>query len=149
MPLRAILRRKLQDAGHGHCTRVIHGFFDDLPLPDDFADLVLACSAFTPAPAHGGEAGLAQMERVCVPGGCVAIIWPNNIGWLAAHGYEYVSFRGPMSVEFSSHKEAVELARIFYPSAADEICRRGWQRVPFEILGINPPRDVAYKTLAQ
>ncbi len=149
LPLRQILERKLAEAGHGGRARVIHGFFDDLPLPGDFADLVVACSAFTPAPAHGGEAGLSEMERVCRPGGCVAIIWPNHIDWLAAHGYQYVSFGGPMSAEFPSHHKAAELAEIFYPSAAGEIRRRGLRRVPFEVLGINPPRDLAFKTLAR
>ena len=56
-------------------------------------------------------------------------------------GYRYVSFPGPMSVEFGSYREAVELAEIFYPQAADEVRRHGWRRVPFEVLGINPPRD--------
>ncbi|HEY1322015.1 MAG TPA: class I SAM-dependent methyltransferase [Streptosporangiaceae bacterium] len=149
LPLRRILRRKLAAAGHGNRVRVIHGFFDQLPLPADFADLVVACSAFTPSPGHGGEAGLAEMERVCKPGGCVAIIWPNHLSWLAARGYEYVTFPGAMSVEFGSYAEAVELAGIFYPKGADEVRRRGSSTVPFEVLGINPPRDLAYKVLAQ
>ena len=148
-PLRRILRRKLAAAGHGDRVRVVRGFFDRLPLPDDFADLVVACSAFTPAPGHGGEAGLAEMERVCRPGGSVAIIWPNHLDWLAARGYRYVSFPGPMAVEFGSYQEAVELAEIFYPKAAREVRRRGWRRVPFEVLGLNPPRDLAFKVLAQ
>jgi SAM-dependent methyltransferase len=148
-PLRQILRRKLAAADRGDRARVIHGFFDQLPLPDDWADLVVACSAFTPDPGHGGEAGLAEMERVCRRGGCVAIIWPNNLAWLAALGYRYVCFAGPMSVEFGSYDEAVELAGIFYPGAAEEVRRRGRRRVPFEVLGINPPRDLAFKVLAQ
>jgi SAM-dependent methyltransferase len=148
LPLRRILRRKIAAADYGGRVRVIRGFFDQLPLPGDFADLVVACSAFTPSPGHGGEAGLAEMERVCKPGGCVVIIWPNHLSWLAARGYRYVSFPGPMSVEFGSHHEAVELSEIFYPRAAGEVRRRGWQRVPFEVLGINPPRDLAFKVLA-
>jgi SAM-dependent methyltransferase len=148
LPLRRILRRKLAAADHGDRGQVIHGFFDQLPLPDDFATLVVACSAFTPSKGHGGEAGLAEMERVCRPGGCVAIIWPNHLDWLDARGYTYVSFPGPMSVEFGSHHEAVELAEIFYPRAADEVRRSGLRTVPFEVLGINPPRDLAFKVLA-
>ncbi len=148
LPLRRILGRKLAAADHGDRVRVTHGFFDQLPLPDDFADMVVACSAFTPAPGHGGEAGLAEMERVCRPDGCVAIVWPNHLEWLAERGYHYVSFPGAMSVEFSSYPEAVELAGIFYPGAADEVRRLGRQTVPFEVLGINPPRDVAFKVLA-
>ncbi len=147
LPLRRILARKLAAAGHGDRVRVIPGFFDQLPLPDDFADLVVACSAFTPSSAHGGEAGLAEMERVCRPGGCVAIIWPNHLSWLAARGYQYVSFPGTMSVEFGSYAEAVELAEIFYPKGANSVRRRGERTVPFEVLGINPPRDLAFKVL--
>jgi SAM-dependent methyltransferase len=147
LPLGRILRRKLAAAAHGDRVRVIPGFFDNLPLRDDFAGLVVACSAFTPAPGHGGEAGLAEMERVCAPGGCVAIVWPNHIEWLAARGYQYVSFPGPMSVQFGSYREAVELAGIFFPEAADVVRRRRSPEVPFRVLGINPPRDLAFKLL--
>ena len=89
------------------------------------------------------------MERVCRPGGQVAIIWPNHLDWLAARGYEHVCFAGQMSAEFASHEEAVELARIFYPGAAAEVSRRGGRRLPFDILGINPPRDLAFKVVAR
>ncbi len=143
--LRQILERKLALAGHGSRARVMHGFFDDLPAASRSADLVVACSVLTPASGHGGDVGLAEMERVCRPGGCVAIVWPNNLGWLAARNYQYVSFAGPMSAEFASHDEAVELAEIFYPGAVAEIRRRGSRRVPYPLLGINPPRDLAFK----
>jgi SAM-dependent methyltransferase len=149
MPLRQILTRKLAEAEHGDRARVIHGFFDALPVASGFADLVVACSALTPAAGHGGETGLSEMERVCRPGGCVVIIWPNNLDWLAAHGYQYVCFAGPMAAEFASHQEAAELARIFYPGAAAEVRRLGHRRVPYEVLGINPPRDLAFKTVAE
>jgi SAM-dependent methyltransferase len=145
--LRQILEQKLRYAGHGYRARVMDGFFDDLPVGSGFADLVVACSVLTPAPGHGGDAGLAEMERVCRPGGCVVIVWPNNIGWLAARNYQYVSFPGPMSVEFASHHEAVELAEIFYPDAVAEVRSRGSRRVPYEVLGINPPRDLAFKVI--
>jgi SAM-dependent methyltransferase len=147
-PLRAILDRKLSQAANGSRARVMEGFFDDLPVADDCCDLVIACSAFTPAAGHGGEAGLAEMERVCRPGGCVAVVWPNNVGWLAARGYRYVSFAGEMFVEFVSRADAVELTEIFYPSAAPEMRRGGGRRVPYSALGLNPPRDVAFKVLA-
>ena len=145
--LRQILERKLAKADRGYRARVTHGFFDDLPVRSDSADLVVACSVLTPAPGHGGNVGLAEMERVCRPGGCVAVIWPNNISWLAAHGYQYESFAGPMAVEFASHREAVELAEIFYPQAVADVRGRGSRRVPYEVLGINPPRDLAFKVL--
>ena len=149
-PLRGILERKLSSADHGGRARVEHGFFDDLPVGDDYADLVVACSALTPAPGHGGEAGLAEMERVCRPSGCVVIVWPNEIPWLAAHGYRHVSFDdGEMFVEFTSHEEAVELTEIFYPRGVEEVRRRGWSRVPYEALGVNPPCDLAYKLISR
>ena len=62
--LRQVLERKLARAGHGSRARVTHGFFDDLPVPSGCADLVVACSVLTPAAGHGGDAGLAEMERV-------------------------------------------------------------------------------------
>ena len=52
-----------------------------------------------------------------------------------------------MSVEFGSYREAVELAEIFYPRGADAVRRRGSPTVPFEVLGINPPRDLVYRVL--
>jgi SAM-dependent methyltransferase len=148
-PLREILSRKLAAAGHSHHARVIDGFFDDLPLSDDYADAVIACSALTPMPGHGGEAGLAEMERVCRPGGRVVIVWPNEVRWLAAHGYRHVSFDGEMFIEFATHEEAAELIGIFYPSALGQVRRHGWRRVPYDVLGTNPPRDLAFKVIAR
>jgi SAM-dependent methyltransferase len=147
-PLREILKQKLARAEHGSRARVIHGFFDDLPVPDACAELVVACSALTPAPGHGGEAGLAEMERVCRPGGCVVVVWPNQVPWLTAHGYRYVNFDdGEMCVEFANREEAAELTEIFYPKGTDEVRRRGWRRVPYRVLGINPPCDLAFKAI--
>jgi SAM-dependent methyltransferase len=127
---------------------VTSGFFDDLPLGDDWADLVVACSALTPATGHGGEVGLEEMERVCRPEGLVVIVWPNNLDWLAAHGYGYVSFAGEMFVEFASREDAAELIEIFYPGAPAEMRGGAQRRVSYEDLGINPPRDVAFKAKA-
>ncbi len=146
-PLREILNRKLATADPTRRVRVTHGFFDDLPLADDHADVVVACSALTPTRGHGGEAGLAEMERVCRPGGLVVVVWPNEVRWLAEHGYRYVRFDGECFVEFASPEEAAELIAIFYPNAIAEICRRGLQRVPYDVLGTNPPRDLAYKVI--
>jgi SAM-dependent methyltransferase len=154
-PLREILARKLERqvalcvaSGHQPAqVRVIGGFLDALPVADRSAELVVACSVVTPEPSHGGSPGLVEMERVCTSQGMVLIIWPNHPEWLSAHGYRYLSFGGDMAMEFASITEAIELARIFYPQAVDEIRRRGDRRVPYEILGVNPPRDLAYKTI--
>ena len=128
-------------------TRIISGFFDALPLADQSAEMVVACSALTPEPAHGGDRGLAEMERVCAAGGMVVIVWPNHPEWLAAHGFRYLSFPGPMTMDFASATEAVELATIFYPHAVAEIKARGERQVPYDLLGVNPPRDLAYRTI--
>ncbi|MBV9422686.1 MAG: class I SAM-dependent methyltransferase [Solirubrobacterales bacterium] len=148
-PLRNILSRKLARAAQGCRADVTPGFFDELPVGDDCAELVVTCSAFTPAWGHGGEAGLAEMERVCAPGGLVVIVWPNNVSWLEAHGYGYVSFAGEMFVEFGSVQDAAELSEIFYPKAAAEVMRCGLRRVSYEMLGINPPRDLSFKVMAE
>jgi SAM-dependent methyltransferase len=147
-PLREILSQKLSRAAHGNRVRVTPGFFDDLPVADDWSDLVVTCSALTPEARHGGDAGLAEMERICRPGGSVVIVWPNNLGWLADRGYRYVSFAGEMLVEFVSPEEAAELTEIFYPDAAALGPGDGRPQVPYEALGINPPRDVAFKVMA-
>jgi len=148
-PFRKILERKLAQTEHGCSAGVIHGFFDDLPVPDDSADVVAVCSAFTSTPAHGGDAGLAEMERVCRPGGCVVIVWPLSAEWLATRGYRHLSFPGEMFVEFSSVVEAAEPTEIFYPAAAPEVRRNRWRRVPFRALGTEPPRDLAYKVMPE
>jgi SAM-dependent methyltransferase len=144
-PMRQILQRKLEAAGLEGRVRVVPGFFDALPAPDAWAELVVACSALTPEPAHGGDVGLQEMERCCRPGGRVAIVWPNHLGWLAHRGYQYRSFPGDMSMTFASLEEALELANVFYPRAVPEIRRRGKATVPYGVLGVHPPRDVAFK----
>jgi SAM-dependent methyltransferase len=147
-PLRARLIERLARAQYGDRATTIDGFFDDLPLPDDWADLVVACSAFTPDAGHGGEVGLAEMERICRPGGRVAIVWPNNLGWLQSRGYRYVSFgEEEMFLQFASHEDAVDVIEIFYPDAADGVRRGRVGRVPFASVGVNPPRDVAFRVM--
>ncbi len=142
-PLREILRRKLAARGLGH-VEVREGFFDRLPAPDCSADLVVSCSAFTVDPAHGGERGLAEFLRVVRPGGLVTMVWPDDSDWLAARGFQHVTVPGGMAVRFASAEEAVELARVFYPDAAALIERRGSAEVPFDVLGINAPRDLCF-----
>jgi len=154
-PLRELLARKLEHrlaavAASGQQpaqVRVVDGFLDALPVADQSAELVIACSVLTPEPSHGGNRGLSEMERVCSAGGMVVIIWPNHPEWLSAHGYRYLSFAGEMAMDFASVAEAIELAQIFYPQAVDAITRRGDRHVPYTLLGVNPPRDLAYKAI--
>ncbi len=144
---REILVRKVRAAGYAERVRVVHGLFDDLPVPSGEADLAVACSVLTPSAVHGGDAGLAELERSCRPGGRAVIVWPNNIDWLTARGYRYVRFDGPMCLRFASSSEAIELTEIFYPDAIDEVRRGGSALVPYSVLGYHPPRDLAFKVV--
>lgn len=146
-PLRQILERKLSEVDHRARVQVTDGFFDDLRVSDHFADLVVACSVLTPAAEHGGEAGLGEMERVCRAGGKVVVVWPNSLAWLAEHGYRHVSFEGEMAMEFGTPQEAAEVTDVFYPHASAGVRRAGMRRVPYALVGINPPRDLAFKTI--
>jgi SAM-dependent methyltransferase len=145
--LRSILDERLARRGAKNAL-VIDAFADSLPVDDGWADLVVACSVLTPEAAHGGEAGLRELERTCAPGGMVVVVWPNHLDWLAHQGYSYLSFPGEMWLEFASPGEAVELAAVFYPRTVEEIRRRGDRRVPYSAFGINPPRDLAYRLQA-
>jgi SAM-dependent methyltransferase len=144
--LRALLGERLGERGATN-ARLVDAFADSLPVGDGWADLVVACSVLTPDAAHGGDGGIRELERACAPGGTVVIVWPNNLEWLADRGYGYVSFPGEMWLEFASPGEAYELARAFYPRAAEEIRRRGDRRVPYSTIGINPPRDLAFRLI--
>ena len=146
--MRRLLRHNLLADG-AKSTRVMNGFFDALPVATGWAQLVVACSSFTPDPAHGGEPGLAEMERVCAPGGRVVIIWPSDPDWLSARGFEHVVFHGEMAMQLHSVEEAVELATIFYPRSAEPIRRAGSSRVPYSTLGIRPPHDLCWKAAPQ
>jgi SAM-dependent methyltransferase len=146
-PMREVLQLRLSGVESSCRARIVEGFFDALPLEDSSAEMVVACSSLTKEPAHGGDRGLDEMERVCRDDGLAVIVWPNHLEWLGRHGFTYVRFEGDMAMEFADAAEAVELARVFYPDAADEIGRRGSASVPYELLGRQPPRDLAYKVV--
>lgn len=143
-PLRRLLERNL-DAGAMPHVEVRDGFFDALPVEDDWADLTVSCSAFTADPSHGGTEGMRELKRVTKPGGLIVLVWPADVRWLEAHGFMYVTFGTSLEVEFPTLEDALAIARIFYPHATREIERRGERRVPYDVLGMNPPRDLVWK----
>jgi len=124
---------------------IVDGFFDALPVPDGCADLVVTCSALERDNAHGGDIGLAEMERVCALGGMMVVVWPNHLDWLAANGFTHLRFPGRMWMEFRDTAEAIEMMEIFYPHAVAEVRARGEASVQYDMLGVNPPRDLAFK----
>jgi SAM-dependent methyltransferase len=143
-PMRERLRTALFQEASGKID-IVDGFFDALPVPDASAHLVVSCSVLERDAAHGGDAGLAEMERVCAPGGVMVVVWPNHLEWLNAHGYTHLTFPGRMGMEFRDTAEAIEMTEIFYPHAAAEVRARGEARVGYDVLGVNPPRDLAFK----
>ncbi|MGH2771725.1 MAG: class I SAM-dependent methyltransferase [Actinomycetota bacterium] len=137
-PMRKILRQTLADEKIGG-VRVVEGYFDEIPVTDGWADLVVSCGSFTPDSAHGGEPALKEMQRVCSPGGQIVVISPAQGSWLAQHGFKAVAFPGEAILEYSSPQEAAEIARIFFPSQAEGIIRSGSSKIPCDVTGCDPP----------
>jgi SAM-dependent methyltransferase len=144
-PMRSLLAGRLRARGLDGRVEVRDGFFERLPVGDGGADLVVACSAFTVRAGHGAEDGLAEMLRACAPGGRVVVVWPDDPAWLVERGFAHVEFPGEMAVTFRDAAEAVELARVFAPDAVGWIERTGSRRVPYEVLGTNPPRNLCWR----
>lgn len=143
VPLLAILERKLAAAGMNNVL-VARAFFDSIPVPSSSCDLVISCSAFTPAAERDPEACLDEMRRCCARGGLIVVVWPNSLDWLGRHGFTRVEFGGAMAVDFGTRADAVELARIFYPDALEDVRRLDSATVPYEVLGMNPPHDLCW-----
>lgn len=143
-PMRRLLAERLDQRGIRN-VRVTHGWFDQIPVPDGWCQLTISCSSFTPHETHGGERGLAEMERVTSPGGLIVIVGLRDTQWLHNHGFEMVRFEGALEVEFQSMEEAVELAEIFYPWAAPRIRAERMKSVPYDLLEMSPPNILSWK----
>lgn len=78
--LRSILTRRAPSVW------VVAGWAEHLPLPSHRAQLTVACGAFGPEPRV-----LAEMHRVTAPGGCVALISPENPEWFDANCWSHVT----------------------------------------------------------
>jgi SAM-dependent methyltransferase len=149
-----ILEQKL--ARQPSQNRVIpyQGSFSHIPLGDRSVDTALSCSAFTAEPEQGGEAGLAELQRVTKPGGKIVLIWPRQEDrqWLEAHGFQYVTMpvHNDMRVHFRSLRSAIRCARLFYGhnrSVIRYILQKRQPEVPFSVLGLNPPCDYCWQTV--
>lgn len=143
MPLLAILKRKLTAAGINNVA-VARAFFDSIPVATSSCDLVISASAFTPTAERDPEACLDEMRRCCAPGGLIVVVWPNSLDWLGRHGFTRVEFGGAMAVDFGTKADAVELTRIFYPHALDDVLHLDSATVPYGVLGMNPPHDLCW-----
>jgi len=78
--LRALLTQRLPR------VRVLAGWAERLPLRDRTSQLTAACGAFGADPEI-----LAELERVTVPGGTIALVSPEQPDWFAERGWERVS----------------------------------------------------------
>jgi len=146
-PLRALLERRI--SGHALSNvEVLDGWCHAIPLPDGHVDLSVSASAFGANPARGGDLGLRQLRRVTRAGGQIAVLWPDDPGWFLQRGFCYMAFGGAMEVRFRDLHTAVEAAGIFYgPQVRAFLARTGRPTVPFDVIGINAPRDVCLTTV--
>lgn len=132
-PMRAILAARV---GAVVCA----GAFEALPVRDGWAELTVSCASYDPSM---GDAPLEEMERITAPGSLVVLVWPpRDRTLLDRRGYAYESFDGEMAMEFGSRDEALEIVSIFYPHAVGDV---DGPRVPYDALGVNPPRDLCWK----
>jgi SAM-dependent methyltransferase len=146
-PLMNLLCGKLTAAGirNVSCRRA---FFDSIPVPSASCDLVISCSAFVPDSEIDPDASLKEMERCCVPGGLIVVVWPQDAGWLEQCGYRHVKFAGRMEHEFDSVTEAIELTRIFYPDALEQVRDAESPNVPYDLFRMKAPRDLCWKRVS-
>lgn len=152
--LRRIFAEKLEHAPAASSIVLREGDFARLPLPDQSVDLALTCSAFTAEPGQGGEPGLAEFRRVTRQGGYIVIIWPRpqDRSWLAARGFRYAALphEQEMYLSFTSWASAWRCTCRFYAhnkNVARYLRRARLPRLPFSILGYNPPCDYCWLQL--
>lgn len=146
-PLLHLLERKLATAGLAN-VEPLRGAFQRVPLPDNSVDAVVACSAFGPHEARGGERGLAELRRVTRPGGRIVILWPEDPAWFVRHGFRYAILPGQLTNTFASLEDAWAVATRFYGAAAQRYLETtGRSELPFAVLGVKPPRDICWLTV--
>ena len=146
-----ILQQKIAGQAEHCCIVPLQGRFDKLPLADDSVDTALSCSAFTSDPAQGGEAGLAEFQRVIKPGGKIVIIWPRtqDHDWLTERGFHYVALpmQKEMRIRFRTLRSALRCTQRFYAqnrNVIEYLLRERKPEIPFSMLGLNPPCDYCW-----
>jgi len=82
-PMLQIAREKVERAGGGR-LRLIEGDATRLPFPDGLFQIV--CVAFGLRNVSDTDQGLAEMVRVCRPGGHVAVLEFSMPRWPVIHG---------------------------------------------------------------
>lgn len=143
-PMRQLLERKMRERGIENIC-LLSGWYDALPIGDQSVDLAVSASAFGSDPRRGGEAGLRELYRVTRPGGRITIVWPDDPQWFIDRGFEYQAHEGPLEVRFRDLDAAFECARIFYsPAVVAHLEQTRRPIVPFDVLGINAPRDCCW-----
>ena len=146
-PLLDLLGARLTEEGVSN-VELRRGSFDALPLEDGSVDVAVACSSVTARAPFGGEAALAEMERVVRPGGELAIIWPDRPEWFRARGFTLLTAAGNDTLSFADPASAERLCRAFYSEeAARWVAAHGTAEVPFAVLGIEPPNQVCLRTV--
>ncbi len=141
-PLRDLLCSKLKALGITN-VEVLPGWSSSIPLADGAVELVVSASAFGADAARGGDDGLRELRRVTRPGGGIYILWPDDPRWFLSRGFYYHAFGGPMAVRFRDLETALACAEIFYPPAVTaHLEQTGQPVVPFELIGVNAPRDL-------
>lgn len=99
--LRVLLRRRFPDVS------VLAGYARQLPLPDGWAEVAIACASIGP-----DAQAVAEMERVTAAGGTLGLISPAEPAWFSDRGWSRISF-DPSDVEVPEHD--AELEEIFGP----------------------------------
>jgi SAM-dependent methyltransferase len=147
-PMLRLLEAKIRQDGIGN-VELLRGTFASVPLPDNSVDAVIACSAFGPLEARGGEVGLEELKRITRPGGRIVIIWPEDTAWFCSHNFQRVEFpAGRLTISFPTLEEGLRAAHRFYtPSVEEYLERTGTPELPFSVVGAAEPRICCWMTV--
>jgi SAM-dependent methyltransferase len=80
--LREILASRLPEVA------VLDALASDLPIPDRWADLTVACAGLGPE-----DAPFTELDRCTRAGGTVALISPREPEWFASRGWRWLTFK--------------------------------------------------------